>query len=751
MTLRSPCWILISAALALAWGCAAAVHAEVPPLAPADAGAAPAGAAPAVPPPLVPADTPEPAPAADDSSPDLTQLARDAIEDNSRSATGALDDLVREARRAASSDVDAISSLLAILDADANSRMAEPRLPPEPGLVALVQALPHAAVRENRQLRNVYMRRLLVRRLGMQAQEADVGVLAGLIQDTELAEEAIDALARMRTEPAVAALQNAVPGVPDALKLKIIGALSACGARTAVAQLTTLAKDGGTEVRWAARDALSRLGVFLPDAVTIERDATPRQAARYAQACLRAALYSTEAAERAKAERQLLGFIDLYARGYQVRAVLLALARGRSERLVRTALSFVNTPDVRDTAIQVLRDAKVSGVQETLLEAYPVTDPSMQSAILKIMAARNPDAAGEMIAAAAASPHTEVRATAAWLRGNEASDDDLIELLRRGAPWARKEAASHGLAAAGAHADAGDKSRAGALYQAVLEGRFDADTRRAALAGLERIALPDTRPVIEQYAKEPELAEAASRALVAVIAAQEDGEQAQEELRALAAESPHETASAAALSVLSAKGSQTEEIVEQRGYITGWRVIGPFPAADLTAVQAQLEPAASKDPPATVGVNEEEFTWKEVTASGVPSLVDLTGVFGDTRQALAYAFVRIAQPQWQPADLWIRAPTECAAWLNGKLILERPAEAGNGSREEQVRVVLQPGINRLLLRVLQDDGPWAYAVRLTDRRGKPVNTGAQRMPDDGATGIGAKADQLRPVLGDDAP
>lgn len=651
-------------------------------------------------------------------------------------------------------DVDRASltaSLLQLLDQLSTESEPAATWKPGTGFFTWLHALPIAAQNAAARARRDQARRDIVYWLSLATDDNDTAAWARLIVDPVLAEDAIAALARMRGEGVKRALLDALASAKGVTRLSIIRALASCDAAEAVPALTALARTEQGDVRWCALDALSVLGVPATAVLPLAPRTPPRLAARYAADCLRAALVLAERGDHAQAERLLRGFTDLNARQHQICTALLGLSRLGSPALTRSALGFIGTPGVRATAIEVLVAEKSPNVEQTLLDAYPVTDPSMQAAILRILMRRRSTQATPLIQQALGAAHAEVRVEAARLQGLMPAEGDLWELAQRGAPWIRHEALRLFLDAAWQRAAAGQKDAAREQFTFVLQGMFPTEARCEALNGLERIADPATRPLLERWAKDPDVAEAATCALVAVIGVGEDQAEAQAQLLQLAQETPYESAAAAAVTALAARGVDIVTLLKQRGYVVEWQILGPFPRDDaaMDAVDAQL---AKPDQPSASIIHEgATFAWRDAKASGLPAVVDLEAAFGPYKQTAAYAFTRVAQPQWRPAELHVICDDAMVVWVNGEKVHESVMPGALDAAPECVRVILQPGWNSILVRVMQDSGTWGFGVRLVDRRGTAIDLDAQAMPDDGMSGIGVSAETLRPVVTEDAP
>ncbi len=106
----------------------------------------------------------------------------------------------------------------------------------------------------------------------------------------------------------------------------------------------------------------------------------------------------------------------------------------------------------------------------------------------------------------------------------------------------------------------------------------------------------------------------------------------------------------------------------------------------------------------------------KVAAAGVVDLGDILGETGDN--CVGYLLTHIHSPQQQDSLLKIGSSDGLKVWLNGAEVharnVSRPLKMG----EDRILVKLQPGWNKLLLKVTQISGQWATAARFMTTDGK---------------------------------
>ena len=99
--------------------------------------------------------------------------------------------------------------------------------------------------------------------------------------------------------------------------------------------------------------------------------------------------------------------------------------------------------------------------------------------------------------------------------------------------------------------------------------------------------------------------------------------------------------------------------------------------------------------------------------------VDLSTLLGAPTWAAGFAAVDIEVPDERAVQLRLRSDSHCKLWLNGELVWQayRLKESVRIDGDS-IPVTLQPGRNRLLVKVATIAGDLGFYLRVTDEEGE---------------------------------
>ncbi len=161
-------------------------------------------------------------------------------------------------------------------------------------------------------------------------------------------------------------------------------------------------------------------------------------------------------------------------------------------------------------------------------------------------------------------------------------------------------------------------------------------------------------------------------------------------------------------------------------YLRDWLVLGPIPAsaplsAPATSPDAPphfntdfLEPMGGEEqaapkPGDTVAIGGATLTWTRYESPGVE--VNLDEAISKDNEVCGYAYTEVQAPEETIALCALGTNDGCRVWLNGDLVHEHTEERGLKLDDDVFPVLLQEGVNRLLLKIDERGNWWRLAVR----------------------------------------
>ncbi|HJL16504.1 MAG TPA: DUF3857 domain-containing protein [Sandaracinaceae bacterium LLY-WYZ-13_1] len=160
------------------------------------------------------------------------------------------------------------------------------------------------------------------------------------------------------------------------------------------------------------------------------------------------------------------------------------------------------------------------------------------------------------------------------------------------------------------------------------------------------------------------------------------------------------------------------------GYVTRWRVAGPFDNEGKAGFARAYPPEAGRnepvDPEARWPGSVRPVGWRHYPDVGRWGYVNLGAVLRPNENACAYAETFVESDRARPITLWIGAGGAVRAWFNGEPVLEDGAYRAPDFDRSVALVHARRGANRVLLKVCNADDAWGFYLRLGDAEGAPA-------------------------------
>ena len=184
---------------------------------------------------------------------------------------------------------------------------------------------------------------------------------------------------------------------------------------------------------------------------------------------------------------------------------------------------------------------------------------------------------------------------------------------------------------------------------------------------------------------------------------------------------------------------QAVNLPKHLGFLTEWKLIGPFNNKGGEGFQAVYGPEQEVDLNAKLQGKLGEVSWMPYQSADDYGIVDLNVAFerpkkGDSyeltdahKEAVAYAYTEFVAAEDQEIELRIGCINANKVWLNGEqLIANQVYHAGMEVDQYVAKGQLKKGVNKILVKVAQNAQTeswaqrWAFQLRVCDHLGTAV-------------------------------
>jgi hypothetical protein len=163
------------------------------------------------------------------------------------------------------------------------------------------------------------------------------------------------------------------------------------------------------------------------------------------------------------------------------------------------------------------------------------------------------------------------------------------------------------------------------------------------------------------------------------------------------------------------------------GWVTDWKVIGPFDNKDRAGFEKVFPPEQGIDLNTEYDGLNAKVKWQDYKATDDYGKVDLNKPCGALKEVTGYAFTEFYADKARPVELRLGCKNGWKVWLNGKYLFGRD-EYHRGAEIDQYRLAgeLKPGRNIILVKLTQNEQKedwtkeWEFQMRITDALGTPI-------------------------------
>jgi len=163
------------------------------------------------------------------------------------------------------------------------------------------------------------------------------------------------------------------------------------------------------------------------------------------------------------------------------------------------------------------------------------------------------------------------------------------------------------------------------------------------------------------------------------------------------------------------------------GWVTQWRLIGPFDNTGGAGFEKAYPPETSIDPNAEYDGKAGKVKWSDYTTKSDYGLVDFNTPYEAIKEVTGYAVAEFWSDTARRVEIRLGCKDGWKVWANGKFLFGRD-EYHRGVEIDQYRmpVDLQKGRNVILVKCCQNEQKedwtkeWEFQLRVTDLSGNPI-------------------------------
>ena len=164
-------------------------------------------------------------------------------------------------------------------------------------------------------------------------------------------------------------------------------------------------------------------------------------------------------------------------------------------------------------------------------------------------------------------------------------------------------------------------------------------------------------------------------------------------------------------------GIDSYQIRHDSPYIKTYLVLGPFPKADINAIDEPLRPEIALDFEETFdGIEGETIRWQEATTEA-DGFLDLRKNISVDPIVVGYAFTYVYTPKATESVLLLGSDDGITVWLNGTEIHRNDVLRQAIPDEDVIPCQLKMGWNTVLCKIGQDHMGWGLYMRFADADG----------------------------------
>ena len=162
------------------------------------------------------------------------------------------------------------------------------------------------------------------------------------------------------------------------------------------------------------------------------------------------------------------------------------------------------------------------------------------------------------------------------------------------------------------------------------------------------------------------------------------------------------------------------DVPAQDEFVQQWLILGTFPNKNTEDPlgTAFIESETSVLPARNISCQGRQWRIAETDKEGKVDFLEQG--FEQKENVAVYTHIYLFSEKAQLAKIWLGSDDGIALFFNGALIFSNPVWRGWAPAQDILTLRLRKGWNRLLFKIVNGVGGFAFSARLTDQQGNPL-------------------------------
>ncbi len=174
---------------------------------------------------------------------------------------------------------------------------------------------------------------------------------------------------------------------------------------------------------------------------------------------------------------------------------------------------------------------------------------------------------------------------------------------------------------------------------------------------------------------------------------------------------------------------QTVDLAKALGFVTQWKVVGPFDSTGGKGILQAYPPEESIDLTAEYNGKIGKVRWQSFSTPDEYGVTSMNKPFTALKGVAAYAYTEFYSEHGQRVELRLGSENAFKVWLNGKFLFGQDEYHRNHAIDQyRMSGEMQPGRNVILVKVCQNEqtedwaGDWEFQLRVCDSSGTALHS-----------------------------